>query len=283
MSVLFDTAREVRARAAEHDAVLVAFSGGKDSLAVLDLCLRAFKRVECFHFEFIAGLDVTRLRVADPLARLGVPCRYYADPKALDAYKRGVFCDPAADRDFLRVPTASEAYAAAAADAGIPLVATGKKESDFPRRGINIRHGREPGWHPIRKWHKADVVGHLAARGIPLPDAHRDAGGIDLTAGSLRWLRATHPADFARLLKWFPYAHTAIIRLEQEEARREEARREEEAARRSAAGTGSPAGTEADPVRRVRGRRRAAGPDPERPVQPAADHPGGEAAAEEEP
>ena len=53
MSVLSDTIREMKAMAAEHSAVVIAFSGGKDSLTVLDLCRRFFHRIECFHFEFV--------------------------------------------------------------------------------------------------------------------------------------------------------------------------------------------------------------------------------------
>lgn len=216
MSLLLDTVRSVRERAARHRAVLVAFSGGKDSLAVLDLCLRHFERVECFHLELVSDLDVTRERVGEPLAKLGVPCRYYADPWAFHALKRGVFCDPKLEYRLLQVPTDREAYEEAMRDAGIDLVATGKKKSDYRQRAFHMNAGRVFGWHPLAEWRKADVLSYLKVRGITPPEAHADAGGIDLTVASLRWLRDRHPADFRRVLEWFPYAEAAIVRADAE-------------------------------------------------------------------
>ena len=124
---------------------------------------------------------------------------------------------------FIHVPSYKEAYQIAADDAGIKLVATGKKESDFQRRGCNIRAGREAGWHPIRKWRKADVLGYCKEHGIVPPPQHADAGGIDLTVASLRWLKANYPGDYAKLLEWFPHAEAAVLRAEILEARKAEA------------------------------------------------------------
>lgn len=212
MSAVIRAVKEIASKAAEHSAVLVAFSGGKDSLAVLDLCRRAFRRVECFHFELVPGLAVTNARVAEPLKKLGVPCRYYRDPRAVDALRRGVFCDQSPACDRLKATTEKDVYQSAMRDAGIDLVATGKKFADYRQRAFHMRGGRIFGWHPLREWRKADVVGYLKARGIAIPPSHAEAGGIDLTAASLRWMHAEHPDDFRIILKWFPYAETVIIR-----------------------------------------------------------------------
>lgn len=216
MSVFLNTLRDIKSRTADHPAVLVAFSGGKDSLAVLDLCLRHFRRVECFHLELVSDLDVTRERVAEPLARLGVPCRYYPDPVAFKALKHGIFCDPKTEYRLLTVPTARDAYEEAMADTGIGMVATGKKKADYRQRAFHMNAGRVFGWHPIREWKKADVLAYLQVRGITPPPSHAEAGGIDLTVASLRWLRATHPADFARVAAWFPYCEAALVRTDPE-------------------------------------------------------------------
>lgn len=272
--MFLQTLREARARAAGADAVLVAFSGGKDSLAVLDLCLRVFSRVEAFHWEFVPGLDYTRERVLDPLARLGVPCRLYDDPLSIKALKHGTFCDPWVELVGYRVPTEREMYEEAIDDTGIPLVATGKKKSDYRQRAFHMNAGRVFGWHPLRDWRKADVLSYLKVRGITPPTSHADAGGIDLTAASLTWLRATYPGDFQKLLAYYPYAELAILRAEGRRAA-EEADRPE-----PARGPGRRAA--ADPLRKFRSRRRAAGADQERPVQPPADHGRRPAEAQEE-
>ncbi len=241
MSLLLDTLKDVQAKAAEHSAVLVAFSGGKDSLAVLDLCLRHFSHVECFHLEFIEGMRYTRERVSEPLAALRIPCHYYDCPKSLDAFKRGQFCDPRCDlNDFIEVPSYKQLYAEISQEVGIPLIATGKKQSDFPRRMLNLRYGREAGWHPIQRWRKKDVLDYLRLRGITPPEQHADAGGIDLTDKSLRWLREHYPDDYRLILKWFPHAEAAILR--------QELRERKQAAERSAGARTPAASADADAV-----------------------------------
>ena len=43
-----------------HDAVIVACSFGKDSLVVLDLLSKVFKRVEAFCMSYVLGMDWTK-------------------------------------------------------------------------------------------------------------------------------------------------------------------------------------------------------------------------------
>lgn len=209
MSHFLKTAREVQAKAAEHSAVLVAFSGGKDSLAILDLCVRAFRHVECIHLEFVPGLDLTRNRVLDPLKRLGIKCHLHRSPIAVGSLIRGVFCDPSFRYDGIPLESQTELFKRVMIESGIPLLCTGKKESDFIRRLASFRQNQVFGWHPLQKWTTANVISYLAAHKIPLPDSTRDAGGIDLTAKSLVWLHDRHLADYLRILEWYPYAEVA--------------------------------------------------------------------------
>jgi phosphoadenosine phosphosulfate reductase len=248
MSALVHTAREFQCRAAEHDTVLVAFSGGKDSLVVEHLARRYFRRVVAFHLDLVPGLAVVAERVDGYLGRVGVPVAHYPDPVALAALRDGVFCDPRPEYDDLPRLTHADVYRLAAADAGVPLAATadGKKESDFHNRALHLRSGRAAGWHPLARWTKADVVGYLRRAGIPLPESHAEAGGIDLTRASLCWLHDRHPADFRKLLEWFPYAEAVVRRRDWFPA--------------------------AHPVRPVRQRGGAPPGHHGRPVQPADDH-----------
>ena len=56
MNVLGSTLAVLTEAVERSEAVLVAYSGGKDSLVVLDLCKRSFRRVETFFMDLLPGL-----------------------------------------------------------------------------------------------------------------------------------------------------------------------------------------------------------------------------------
>ncbi len=63
---------EIRSAADEDPRCLVALSGGKDSLAVLDLACQCFDLVECFHMWLVPGLECESGPVTAAAARHGV-------------------------------------------------------------------------------------------------------------------------------------------------------------------------------------------------------------------
>jgi phosphoadenosine phosphosulfate reductase len=214
VSAVIRTTRQVAEKAATAETVLVAFSGGKDSLVVLDLCRRHFRHVTAFHLDLVPGLAWVRERVDDYLAGLGISVAHYLDPVVLHALRDGLFCDARPEYADLPRFSSADAYRMAAADAGVPIeyLADGKKESDYRQRAFHLRGGRLPGWHPLAKWTKADVLGYLRWAGILPPESHVEAGGIDLTRSSLLWLHDRHPADFRRVQEWFPYVEAVVKR-----------------------------------------------------------------------
>lgn len=223
MSVYSDTFAELKQLAAKHEEVLVAYSGGKDSLAVMDLCAKTFKRVRAFHWFTVAGLDLCESAMRYSREKWGIDPIMIPHWDVVQARKIGLWCNQSTVIDKVPEYSLRDAYAHAIDVSGCKLVIAGMKKADGLKRRqffANIRDSEDHFWtrlvNPIADWRKADVVGYLKANGIPLPPAVKRSvtSGIGLDHDSLCWLHDTHPEDFRKLCKVFPYAEAVIKRRE---------------------------------------------------------------------
>lgn len=212
-----ETILNLRKAAETTDAILVAYSDGKDSRVVMDLCVRIFKRVEAFFLYFIPGLECEQIGLAQAERRWGVKIRHYPDFRVIvGAMKAGMYCHPSYKRDDLPQYKLEDAYQAARIDSGIRLIATGIKKSDssFRRRFLAATKDKPDIIHPLIEWNKYDVLSYLQTRAIPVPDGGSGAtsSGVDLSVKSLLWLHDTWPDDFRRLCEYFPFAEAVVWR-----------------------------------------------------------------------
>jgi phosphoadenosine phosphosulfate reductase len=216
MPSIFDqTAALLQSHAAFHEAVLVAYSGGKDSLVVLDLCSRHFKRVVAFFMYLVEGLEVIDDRLEYARTRWKVEIRQYPHWSLGHELDAGIYGPRRPGFEKLAKVKASDVYAAARRDTGIGLVLTGDKKADFVARRAHIRVNKDPLLaFPLADWRNEEVAAYLQTRDIPLPDSEGDHGGVGLALRSLLWLWDKHPADFARLEQTFPFIGAAVKRRE---------------------------------------------------------------------
>jgi len=198
--------------------LLVAYSGGKDSLAVLDLCVRAGRHVEAFLMYFVPGMDYTQYWVDYAQKRWGVKVHLYQHFTISYFIRRGVFRS-APDASFPLI-TVEDVIAKAREDAGIEWVGFGYKLIDsLQRRGWWKRHA-ETGcdasskrFSPLLHWNNTHVKAYLSRRGIPCPgiDGKRSTG-MALTPDCMEWLRDQWPDDYRRVLRIFPLAEAQADR-----------------------------------------------------------------------
>ena len=217
MAVWDDTLQVLRDKARTSDSCLVAFSGGKDSLATLDLCSRAFKRVVCFHMYFVPGLKCMEDAMQEAKERWGVEVIYYPHWILFKCLKGGVFCNEGLHKEDMPDFALHDIYLWAMQETGIRCLATGAKKADgmWRRRYFYLARSweKEGVFYPVKGWMERDVLAYLSAKKIPVPTGDsRTASGVDLTANSLLWLHDHHPDDFKMLCEWFPYAESVVWR-----------------------------------------------------------------------
>ena len=218
-----------KARGVEK-SILVSYSGGKDSLAVMDLAVRVFgvAHVKAFMMEAVPGLRYTTEIAADLQRSHGIALMLVPHWTMLQAIGAGVFCDGtvggkthnAAQLSALKNAKLADVHAMIRGQAGIRTIATGYKRADslWRKRMMSIPSAMQDICCPLADWTRRQVVEYLQARKIAVPD---DMGGtkylkngIGLDTRSLCWLHDTMPDDFEKLEQVFPYVGAVIARRE---------------------------------------------------------------------
>lgn len=214
--IILETTRLLSEYASTHnEGVLVSYSGGKDALATLDLCTRTFKRVVCFFMYLVPGLSVVEEQLDFARKRWGVEILQYPHWSTIQCLKHGIYC-PFRD-DLPADYTLSDIYNLARDDAGLRLIANGNKKADSEFRRKNAAAWqRADVLCPLREWNKLEVLAYLALHKIPVPKTKtgktESAVGVDLSMPALCQLHDNNPADFRKVVEWFPYVESVIWR-----------------------------------------------------------------------
>lgn len=202
------TLEKARQRSA---SCLVSFSGGKDSLATLDMAVRTFDHVEAFFMCFVPGIRSTEDVLEETCQRYGIKLHVVPHWFAYSALRAGEFCDPAEGLPEMEL---RDIYQRITAKAGIPIVLMGARRTEgvWRRKDMAKMDGWAEVFMPLAGWSKMDVLSYLSSRGITLPPAARGEGnGVSLLPSNVLWLYDNHRDDYERLRRFFPYVE-AIIR-----------------------------------------------------------------------
>jgi 3'-phosphoadenosine 5'-phosphosulfate sulfotransferase (PAPS reductase)/FAD synthetase len=212
--------------------VLVAVSGGKDSLCTLDLAVRRYgaANVTGFLMTLVPGIEcewepVRRLERRYGIRVIGVP--HYDLGRLL---RLGTYREPREEYDKLPWLKQVDVERAVRTQTGLEWICWGLKATDSTQRNALLKQCRgveatSRRLHPIWAFRKQDVYGYLHVRKLPVPSITGGgtiSGGITLTASCLLWLRDKCPHRehggasrcYAKMLDVFPYAGVAIYRHE---------------------------------------------------------------------
>ena len=206
--------------------VLLMFSGGKDSLAMADLCVRELgaENVEAVYMYVVKGLQAFEAPVDSGARRLGIKLHKIPHWMLSQALKLGVFMPRYAAAKHIKKERLADAERRAREVSGLEWIGSGWKRPDSIQRHIVLsawgpvyEKGRR--FFPLFDWTNRDVVAYLEARKIRRPiriGAYNDEGGsgFDLRPSTLLYLREHHPDDFAKMLEVFPWAEIPLMRLQ---------------------------------------------------------------------
>jgi 3'-phosphoadenosine 5'-phosphosulfate sulfotransferase (PAPS reductase)/FAD synthetase len=219
-SIFSKTISNLQLQADIHDEIIVSYSGGKDSLCVLDMCAKVFRKVVCLFLYFVEDFQYIQPQLKYPQERYGIEVVKYPHWAYINSLRNMEYCDAHPELSKYPPATPIEVYQAAMDEIGIPFLAMGAKKADsLWRKRWYSQISKSPKYSniifPILEWHKWDVLAYLKIHNIPIPPDETSksrANGADLSTNFICWLHDNHPDDFKRLLKRFPYAEAVIYR-----------------------------------------------------------------------
>lgn len=194
----------------EADAIGVAVSFGKDSLATLDLCCRVFSRVEAYYLYRVRRLDLVEDWAGQVYRRHGVRVRMYPHFDLSRCYRHAVLQPHWLGLEKTPRIKMTDIERRFRSDAEVEWIAYGWRRSDSRSRALVMKRcgGYDPKscrLYPLRAWRRGDVFAYLDERDIPRPPGlgRKEQGGLDFHAGALAALSAE---DRSRWDRDFPFA-----------------------------------------------------------------------------
>ncbi len=223
MSVLANAAELLKDVHASTDQILVGLSGGKDSLATLDLAVKEFgsKNTACYFMYFVKGLRCVEATIKYCERRYKVKVHYFPHWRLGRAYKFAQYMPHRAGASNWRVMKLTDVEQAARAQTGINWLAYGQRMTDSLERramlhklcGIDRKAERV---YPLWRWNAGQVYAYLRQKQIPLPAKltvlKRSMSGVNFQEDTLLFIKQKYPDDYKKILEVFPYVEAKLAR-----------------------------------------------------------------------
>ena len=214
-TALFDP---LKTQAKITDSVIVAFSGGKESVVVLDLCKRYFKNVKAFFMYICPGLSFEEKTLA------WYEKRYQMEIMRLPHNEVSLFMHYGYFRDVdLNFPIVSsnDIYNYVRQETGIEWIAGGERIADsmwrraFMKKSSSIDMIRRRIF-PVIEWKKSDIMAYIKYHGLYLGEDSKRLGFSfrSLQGNELVKIKEYFPDDYEKILRLYPFAGASIVREE---------------------------------------------------------------------
>ena len=198
------------------DSVTVGFSGGKESIVVLDLCMKYFKKVHVFFEYMVPGLSFEERTLQWYERHYGINILRFPCEDASEYFHYGVFTRP--DESFPHV-SETDIYNYMRLQNDTWFIATGERINDSIMRRARIKksssidytHGR---MFPVCYWREAEIRQYIKSKKLYLSPGQR-VRKHSLTcfgADDLTYIKEHYPDDYQKIIHLYPFAEAIVVR-----------------------------------------------------------------------
>lgn len=201
------------------DEVIVAFSGGKESIVVIDLAFRYFKKVRPFFMYICPNLSFQERTLEWYEKKYQTEIIRIPHMDASEFFHYGSFRCP--DLSF-PIVSINDIYKYVRLKTDIWWIAAGERIDDsIVRRAmmkksgsIDVQRGR---FYPVSMWKKREIIDYIKFHNLYLGQDSKKLGFSfkSLWGKELLMLKENFPDDYAKILHLYPFAAAGVKREEE--------------------------------------------------------------------
>lgn len=205
--------------------VILFYSGGKDSLVLLDLMAPYFKKIYCVMMEFVP--DLTHLKPFMTWVNRYPNTELVKMPHWMTAYymHNNYYSMPRPGKQ-VKAFKQVDIENAAKEKTGCKWIVFGHKQADSLNRRLMLRGYKfdainEKGYkvYPLSIWNKKQVKGYIQIKKLirPVEYGGKNSNGLDLNIDVFLWLQKHYPQDLEKIYKVFPLSQKILFDYEQQQ------------------------------------------------------------------
>ena len=214
-TVLYDP---IKTQAKVSDSVIVAFSGGKESVVTLDLCFRYFKHVVPFFMYICPELSFQEKTLEWYEKKYQTEIIRLPHMDVSEFFHYGSFRIPDPTYPIVSI---NDIYRYMRLETDIWWIAAGERIDDsIVRRAmmkksgsIDVQRGR---FYPVSAWKKREILDYIKFHNLYIGQDSKKLGFSfkSLWGKELLMLKQHFPGDYDKILRLYPFAAAGVKREE---------------------------------------------------------------------
>lgn len=202
------------------DRVILFYSGGKDSIAMLDMVAPMFSEVVCVYMYFVKDLQHIDRFIKQAKTRYS-NVQFLQVPHWNLTYilRSGMYCSP---QHKIKLMKLSDVIDCVRLQTGVDWVFLGMKQSDNMNRRIMLRtkeyaneaiNNKTSIAYPLSKWKNNEVVAYCRQRKLPSPirySINKKSQGVTFDIDVFLYLRQNYPQDLDKIYATFPQSRVIL-------------------------------------------------------------------------